>query len=143
LDYVHVISTTIAEGKSPPPQAAFLGFPGTIAALLSSLLDIKGPSDTISGGCPSGMDAVGFASRCIAYGILDAAIVVGADNEACPITFNGIAAANGLSSSYNSDPKKASRPFDKNREGNVIGENACALVIESKSHAIARKAPQM
>lgn len=70
----------------------------------------------------------------IQLGIIDAAIVVGADNEFCEMTYNTIGASNGLSSKFNDDPKKASRPFDIHRGGNVIGENAgnnndCAFFV--------------
>ena len=140
VDYIY---EEYRDGNVAKPQAAFLASPATIAALVSSMLDIRGPADTLAGGCPSGMDSLGFAARCISTGVLDVAIVIGADNEATPLVFNTIAAANGLSSQYNDEPKKSSRPFDKNRGGNVLGENACGLVIESKSHAIARKAPQL
>lgn len=142
FDYtVHAIDC-IREGNGMP-QAAFLGFPGAVAGIVISLFDLRGPADTISGGCPSGMDAVGFASRQIQNGVIDAAVVIGTDNEFCEVTYNGIAAANGLSCSFNNEPCAASRPFDLNRGGNVIGENACAIILERESHAQQRKAPRV
>eukprot|EP01122_Echinamoeba_exundans_P014015 TRINITY_DN6261_c0_g1_i1.p1 TRINITY_DN6261_c0_g1~~TRINITY_DN6261_c0_g1_i1.p1 ORF type:complete len:450 (-),score=50.19 TRINITY_DN6261_c0_g1_i1:2-1351(-) len=143
FDHTTFVVDTMRSGKSPSPASAFLGFPGTMAGIISSILDIRGPADTISGGCPSGMDALGYAKLLIQRGTIDAAIVVGADNEACELTFTGIDASNGLSTEFNDEPKKASRPFDRRRGGNVIGENACALFVESDAHALKRGASKV
>ena len=103
--------------------------------------NIHGPVYSIATACASGTDAIGHATRYIREGVVDYVITGGA--EAC-ITRMGIAGFNvlqALSVKYNDQPERASRPFDAKRDGFVIGEGAGILVLESLSHALARKAP--
>jgi 3-oxoacyl-[acyl-carrier-protein] synthase II len=123
-----------------PAHAAFQTFPHSIACLVSSLLDLRGPIHTTSSGCNSGVDALGLALRMIQTGAVDAMLVIGVDSELVPEVIAALDAAGALATRYNQDPGRASRPFDRGRDGNVIGEGAAALVVEAEPHARARNA---
>ena len=100
----------------------------------------KGPLGTPVTACAAGVQAIGDAARMIRAGEIDAAICGGA--EACIdlVSLGGFAAARALSSSFNDEPTRASRPFDRDRDGFVMGEGAGILVIEELEHALARGA---
>ncbi|MDF3013091.1 MAG: beta-ketoacyl-[acyl-carrier-protein] synthase, partial [Cellvibrio sp.] len=100
----------------------------------------KGPLGAPVTACAAGVQAIGDAARMIRAGEVDVAICGGA--EACihTVSLGGFAAARALSSGFNEDPAKASRPFDRDRDGFVMGEGAGILVIESLDHALARGA---
>lgn len=101
--------------------------------------DIHGPSMTLNTACASGGDAITLASMFIKSGMADAMVVAGAESATEPILIQSLAGAQALST-FNEDPKKACRPFDKDRDGFVLGEGAGALVIETEEHAKARGA---
>ena len=100
----------------------------------------KGPLGAPVTACAAGVQAIGDAARMIRAGEVDVAICGGA--EACihTVSLGGFAAARALSSVFNDEPTKASRPFDRDRDGFVMGEGAGILVIESLDHALARGA---
>lgn len=100
----------------------------------------KGPLGAPVTACAAGVQAIGDAARMIRAGEVDVAICGGA--EACihTVSLGGFAAARALSSSFNDEPTHASRPFDRDRDGFVMGEGAGILVIESLDHALARGA---
>ena len=100
----------------------------------------KGPNFTISTACSSSAHALGQALYCIRTGQADAVIVVGADASITPLVFAGFCSLRALSSRFNDQPERASRPFDRNRDGFVMGEGAGALIVESLAHAKKRKA---
>ncbi len=100
----------------------------------------KGPNVTISTACSSSAHALGQALHCIREGRADVVIVVGADASITPLVFAGFCSLRALSSRYNDQPEKASRPFDRARDGFVMGEGAGALILESLAHAKKRKA---
>ncbi len=100
----------------------------------------KGPNLTISTACSSSAHALGLAFECIRDGRADVMIVVGAEASLTPLVFAGFCALRALSTSYNDTPEKASRPFDRGRDGFVMGEGAGALILESLTHAKKRKA---
>ncbi len=100
----------------------------------------KGPNVTISTACSSSAHALGQALHCIREGRADVVIVVGADASITPLVFAGFCSLRALSSKYNDQPEKASRPFDRARDGFVMGEGAGALILESLTHAKKRKA---
>jgi len=129
----------LAGGKASP-SSAFQMFHHSAACLLSSYFDLRGPIQTISSGCNSGLDAIGQALRLIQTGLVDAVLVVGTDCELVPEIIAALNASNSLSTRYNDSPGEASRPFDLERDGNVVGEGAAALLLEAESHAIARGA---
>ena len=100
----------------------------------------KGPLGAPVTACAAGVQAIGDAARMIRAGEVDVAICGGA--EACihTVSLGGFAAARALSSAFNDEPTRASRPFDRDRDGFVMGEGAGILVIESLEHALARGA---
>jgi 3-oxoacyl-[acyl-carrier-protein] synthase II len=100
----------------------------------------KGPLGTPVTACAAGVQAIGDAARMIRTGEIDAAVCGGA--EACIdlVSLGGFAAARALSSHFNDQPTRASRPFDRDRDGFVMGEGAGILVIEELEHALARGA---
>jgi len=100
----------------------------------------KGPNFTISTACSSSAHALGQAMHCIREGRADVVIVVGADASITPLVFAGFCSLRALSTRFNDRPEQASRPFDKQRDGFVMGEGAGALILESVSHAKKRKA---
>jgi 3-oxoacyl-[acyl-carrier-protein] synthase II len=100
----------------------------------------KGPNFTISTACSSSAHALGQAMQCIKDGRADMVITVGADASITPLVFAGFCSMRALSTKFNDDPQRASRPFDRLRDGFVMGEGAGALVLESAAHAKKRKA---
>lgn len=103
-------------------------------------LGAKGPNLTISTACSSSAHALGQALNCIRNGTADVVIVVGADASLTPLVFAGFCSLRALSTRFNAEPERASRPFDRDRDGFVMGEGAAALVVESLTHARKRKA---
>jgi 3-oxoacyl-[acyl-carrier-protein] synthase II len=128
------------EGERVPPHSAFNVFNHSAACILSSFFNIRGPIHTTSSGCNSGLDALGQSLRMIQSGAADAMLVVGADSEVIPEIYAILNASNSLSTHFNDEPGRASRPFDRDRDGNVLGEGAAALLLEAKPHARARRA---
>ncbi|HET9846887.1 MAG TPA: beta-ketoacyl-ACP synthase II [Nitrospira sp.] len=100
----------------------------------------KGPNYTVSTACSSSAHALGQAMQCIKEGRADVVITVGADASITPLVFAGFCSLRALSTKYNDQPERASRPFDRLRDGFVMGEGAGALVLESAVHAKKRRA---
>ena len=113
---------------------------GNIAAAQIAISHgIQGPSLTLSTACASGVDAIGTAAMLIRAGEAEAVIAVGADATICPVMLSGLANSRALSLN-NEDPAGASKPFDLNRDGFVVGEGGGAVVIETEEHAKKRGA---
>lgn len=110
------------------------------SGIVSMAYGAKGPNLTISTACSSSAHALGQALYCIREGRADVVITVGADASITPLVFAGFCSLRALSSKYNDQPEKASRPFDRGRDGFVMGEGAGALILESAAHAKKRKA---
>ncbi|MCA8942142.1 MAG: beta-ketoacyl-[acyl-carrier-protein] synthase family protein [Planctomycetes bacterium] len=125
---------------SVPPHAAFHAFNHSAACVVSSFFNIRGPMHTTTSGCNSGLDALGQSMRMLQAGAVDAMLVIGTDCEVVPEVLAALNASNSLATKYNKKPGIASRPFDKKRDGNVIGEGAAGLVLETEAHAKARNA---
>jgi 3-oxoacyl-[acyl-carrier-protein] synthase II len=100
----------------------------------------KGPNLTISTACSSSAHAIGQALSCIRSGQADVVITVGADASITPLVFAGFCSLRVLSTGFNDRPEQASRPFDRSRDGFVMGEGAGALILESLAHARKRRA---
>ncbi len=118
-----------------PKMLSNLG-PGNVAIALNA----QGPCYTVVTACASGTDAIGDAARWIESGTVDMMVTGGVE---APITRLGVAGFNviqALSTKYNDTPEKASRPFDKNRDGFVMAEGAGILVLEEYEHAVKRGA---
>lgn len=140
LDVIVSLKERLTTTGAIPPHAAFHCFNHSAACVLSSFFNIRGPVHTTSSGCNSGVDALGQATRLIQAGAVDAMLVVGTDCEVIPEVLAALNASGSLATRYNDDPGRASRPFDRGRDGNVIGEGAAALLLESEAHATARQA---
>lgn len=110
------------------------------AAHLAINFGIRGPGFTLGTACSAGGDAMLTAAMLILAGSADAVLAIGAESILTPSVISSLAQAKALSR-RNEDPAGASRPFDKNRDGFVIGEGAGALVVESEAHARQRGAP--
>ncbi|QSX38706.1 beta-ketoacyl-ACP synthase II [Shewanella sedimentimangrovi] len=110
-----------------------------IAGHLSIMYGMTGPNFAVTTACTTGVHNIGFAARTIAYGDADVMIAGGAEDVTCPLGVGGFAAAKALST-RNDDPQAASRPWDKDRDGFVIGDGAGVLVMEEYEHAKARGA---
>ena len=95
---------------------------------------LKGPNQTVTSACASATDAIGIAMRLILCGDADIMITGGTEASITPLTIAGFANMRALSQ-FNSDPQKASRPFDNDRDGFVLGEGSGMLVIETETHA--------
>ncbi|MFC1784271.1 beta-ketoacyl-ACP synthase II [Candidatus Neomarinimicrobiota bacterium] len=102
--------------------------------------NLKGPNQTIVSACASGTDAIGIALRLIQAGDADAIVTGGSEASVLPLTIAGFANMRALST-RNNDPQAASRPFDLDRDGFILGEGSGILVIETEKHALARGAP--
>ncbi|MDH2343751.1 beta-ketoacyl-ACP synthase II [Bradyrhizobium sp. SSUT77] len=133
----------ITEQRGPRRLSPFT-IPAFLANLAAGHVSIKygykGALGTPVTACAAGVQAIGDAARMIRAGEIDVAICGGA--EACIdiVSLGGFAAARALSSSFNDEPARASRPFDRDRDGFVMGEGAGILVIEELEHALARGA---
>lgn len=110
------------------------------SGILSLALGAKGPNTTISTACSSSIHAIGQGMQMIRSGQADIVIAAGADASITPLVFAGFCSLRALSTKYNDQPTKASRPFDRGRDGFVMGEGAGVLVLESFRHAARRKA---
>jgi 3-oxoacyl-[acyl-carrier-protein] synthase II len=117
--------------------------PSTIVNMISGHLSIinglKGPNISIVTACTTGVHNIGHAARMIAYGDADAMLAGGAEKASTPLGIGGFAAAKALSS-RNDNPATASRPWDKDRDGFVLGDGAGVMVLEEYEHAKARGA---
>ena len=113
--------------------------PDMAAGLISIRYGMKGPNFCIVSACASSLHAVGEAFRKIQHGEVDVVVAGGAEAPITPIGVAGFASMRALST-RNDEPEKASRPFDRDRDGFVMGEGAGALVLEELSHALKRGA---
>lgn len=110
-----------------------------VAGNLSIMLGLKGPNMSIVSACASATHSIGDAARMIAYGDVDAMLAGGAEMGSTPLGIGGFAAARALST-RNDAPELASRPWDKDRDGFVLGDGAGILMLEEYEHAKARGA---
>ena len=124
---------------SVPSTFPFVVSPHSASAMAASDFGITGPIVTLSSECPAGVDAMVVGARQIRSGELDVAVVGGADAPITPLLFAGFARS-GVLAHDNEHPWNASRPFDRDRGGIVLGEAAAMLVIEDRERALERGA---
>lgn len=110
------------------------------SGILAIAFGARGPNLTVSTACSSSIHAIGQAMNTIRMGKADVMIVAGADASITPLVFAGFCSLRALSSRYNEHPTQASRPFDRGRDGFVMGEGAGVLILETLQHAKRRRA---
>ena len=114
---------------------------GTVSSEVSLRFELRGPSHVISTGCTSSTDAIGYAFNMIRFGLAEYLITGGVDATITPGIMQGFCVMHVVSTSHNNEPRRASRPFDRCRDGFVLGEGAWILVLEERERALARGAP--
>ena len=129
--------------KSGPRRVSPFFVPATIINMISGNLSIRygfgGPNTAIVTACATGTHNIGYGTRMIQYGDADIMVVGGSEQAISPLTVAGFAAMRALSS-RNDDPEGASRPWDRDRDGFVLGDGAGVMVLEEYEHAVARGA---
>lgn len=137
-------ATAILLHEKGPRKVSPFFIPGSLVNLVSGQVSIqhglKGPNHANATACSTGAHAIGDAARLIALDDADVMVAGGAEAAICRIGIAGFAACRALSTSYNDEPTRASRPYDKDRDGFVMGEGAGVVVLEEIEHARARGA---
>jgi 3-oxoacyl-[acyl-carrier-protein] synthase II len=142
LQTIFEASQMVAEGKARRLSPFFI--PSALINLASGHVSIKhgfkGPNHSVVTACATGVHALGDAARLIAMGDADVMVAGGSEAAVCELGIAGFCAARALSTGFNDTPAKASRPWDKDRDGFVMGEGAGVLVLEEYEHAKKRGA---
>ncbi len=137
-------NTSVLMNERGPRRISPFFIPASLINLVSGHVSIKysfkGPNHAVVTACATGSHAIGDAARMIMLDDADVMVAGGAESAVCKVGVGGFAACRALSTGYNDAPEKASRPFDKNRDGFVIGEGAGVVVLEEYEHAKARGA---
>ncbi|MDE2184032.1 MAG: beta-ketoacyl-ACP synthase II [Alphaproteobacteria bacterium] len=139
-----IAQTAVMMQEKGPRKVSPFFIPGRLVNLVSGYASIrfgfKGPNHAVSTACATGAHAIGDAARLIMFGDADVMLAGGAEAAICPIGIAGFNACRALSTAFNDTPEKASRPYDKDRDGFVMGEGSGAVMLEEYEHAKARGA---
>src|SRR3954454_7956162 len=139
---IYDASITLYE-KGPRGGAPFF-IPGPLIQLAAGYVSIehglKGPNHAVVTACSTGAHAIGDAARLIAYGDAEVMLAGGTESPINRLSLAGFAACRALSTNFNDEPQRASRPYDRDRDGFVMGEGAGVVVLEEHAHAKARGA---
>ncbi|HYP63141.1 MAG TPA: beta-ketoacyl-ACP synthase II [Acidocella sp.] len=142
LQTIYDASITVHEGRAKRLSPFFI--PSALINLISGQVSIKyglkGPNHSAVTACATGVHAIGDAARLIAFGDADIMVAGGAEAAVNPLGIAGFCAARALSTDFNDNPSAASRPWDKDRDGFVMGEGSGVVVLEEYEHAKKRGA---
>jgi 3-oxoacyl-[acyl-carrier-protein] synthase II len=142
LQTIYEASIQVHEGRARRLSPFFI--PSALINLASGHVSIKygfkGPNHSAVTACATGVHAIGDAARLIMWGDADVMVAGGAEAAVCELGIAGFCASRALSTAFNDEPAKASRPWDKDRDGFVMGEGAGVLVLEEYGHAKRRGA---
>ena len=130
----------VSGGRHVTPYAIAVGICGMVSSEISISLGLRGMSHVLSCGCTSSTDAIGYASGLIRSGEYEVLLSGGTDGCVLPGMIFGFSRMRAVSTRYNDRPATASRPFDRGRDGFVLGEGAWMLVLEREDRALARGA---
>jgi 3-oxoacyl-[acyl-carrier-protein] synthase II len=139
-----IADTSILLKEKGPRRVSPFFIPGRLINLAAGYVsikhDLKGPNHAVVTACATGTHAIGDAARLVALGDAEVMVAGGTESPICRIGMAGFIACRALSTGFNDTPKKASRPYDKDRDGFVMGEGAGVVVLETLEHAKARGA---